>query len=59
MVKQDGPEDVLTAGLSVLVPPELKVWVQEEAARRTRRAGVRVSIGAVVRAALEAYRDRH
>lgn len=49
----------LTAGLSVLVPRDLKRWVVREAANRTRQLGVKVSIGTIVRAALEEYRQAH
>lgn len=57
-LETESPAPVLSAPLSVLVPRELKRWVAQEAARRTRELGVKVSVGAIVRAALEAYRGQ-
>lgn len=56
--EEQARESGAMVGLSALVPAGLKSWVEQEAARRTRALGVPVSLGAIVRAALEAYRQQ-
>jgi hypothetical protein len=52
-VLEEGP----TAILYVHVPVEVHEWLEEEAIRRSRAAGRRVSMSAIVRKAVERERE--